>query len=177
MYDRILYPTDGSIGAVAALDHARYLARLCDATVHVLYTVEPVHRTGLGDDHQRDEDPGLGNDPKRDDEPGLGGAPDGDDETREQYAEEARALVEDAATEFEAAETVTAVRSGDPHEAILEYVTDNDVNLIVMGTHGRTGLDRYLIGSVTEKVVRLSDVPVVTVRRDGSASDPTAGDA
>jgi len=38
-----------------------------------------------------------------------------------------------------------------------------DIDLIVMGTHGRTGLDRYLLGSVTEKVVRTADVPVVTV--------------
>jgi nucleotide-binding universal stress UspA family protein len=56
------------------------------------------------------------------------------------------------------------VSSGTPHRAILDYVDEEDVDLVVMGTHGRTGLDRYLLGSVTEKVVRLSDAPVITVR-------------
>ena len=41
------------------------------------------------------------------------------------------------------------------------------MDLVVMGTHGRTGLDHYLIGSVTEKVVRRASVPVVTVRLSG----------
>ncbi|MDX1748112.1 MAG: universal stress protein, partial [Halobacteriales archaeon] len=56
------------------------------------------------------------------------------------------------------------VGRGVPHRAILEYAKTNGVDLIVMGTHGRTGLDRYLLGSVTEKVVRLAESPVLTVR-------------
>jgi hypothetical protein len=47
---------------------------------------------------------------------------------------------------------------------LAEYVDQHDVDLVVAGTHGRTGLGRYLLGSVTEKVVRLSDAPVLTVR-------------
>ena len=64
----------------------------------------------------------------------------------------------------EGIEAVTAVEHGVPHEEILEYVADNDVDMIVMGTQGRTGLDRVLVGSVTERIVRMADVPVVTVR-------------
>ena len=56
-----------------------------------------------------------------------------------------------------------SVLSGRPHRAIVDYAAEYDVDLIVMGTHGRTGLDRYLLGSVTERVVRLSDVPVLAV--------------
>ena len=41
------------------------------------------------------------------------------------------------------------------------------IDLVVMGTHGRNGLDKYLLGSVTERVVRSADVPVLTVRVDG----------
>lgn len=59
---------------------------------------------------------------------------------------------------------VSEVVHGRPHSGILSYAENNDIDLIVMETHGRTGLDRYLLGSVTEKVVRLADVPVVTVR-------------
>jgi len=45
----------------------------------------------------------------------------------------------------------TEVIAGDPHQVILDYAKKNDIDMIVMGTHGRTGLDRHLIGSVTEK--------------------------
>jgi nucleotide-binding universal stress UspA family protein len=58
----------------------------------------------------------------------------------------------------------TAIESGVPHEEILAYVDENDIDMVVMGTQGRTGLDRVLVGSVAERVVRLADVPVVTVQ-------------
>ncbi len=48
--------------------------------------------------------------------------------------------------------------------AILEYAKHNDIDLIVMGTHGRRGLGHLFLGSVAEEVVRLSSVPVLTVR-------------
>jgi nucleotide-binding universal stress UspA family protein len=77
-------------------------------------------------------------------------------------------LVERVADRFGDVQTRTEVRSGNPHETILDYTDEHDIDLVVMGTHGRTGLDRYLLGSVTEKVVRTSDVPVLTVRGDGA---------
>ena len=46
---------------------------------------------------------------------------------------------------------------------ILDYVDENGIDCIVMGTHGRRGLEHYLLGSVTERVVRLAKVPVMTV--------------
>ncbi len=64
----------------------------------------------------------------------------------------------------EGLEVFTAVDQGVPHEVILEYVDEHDVDMIVMGTQGRTGIDRVLVGSVTERIVRMADVPVVTVR-------------
>lgn len=64
------------------------------------------------------------------------------------------------------------VRSGRPHEEILELVGDSDIDLIVMGTEARTGVDRFLLGSVAEKVIRESPVPVLTVTPD--AEPPTA---
>ena len=57
----------------------------------------------------------------------------------------------------------TSLRFGHPWEQILAAVKDLGVDLIVMGTHGRRGLSRALLGSVAEKVVRLSPVPVLTV--------------
>ncbi|NGM69609.1 universal stress protein [Natronolimnobius sp. AArcel1] len=74
--------------------------------------------------------------------------------------------VERVQLEAEAAgvDVVTAVEHGVPHEEILAYIDAHDIEMVVMGTQGRTGIDRVLMGSVTERVVRMSDTPVVTVR-------------
>jgi nucleotide-binding universal stress UspA family protein len=61
-------------------------------------------------------------------------------------------------------EVETVLKTGTPAKAILDFVDEAKIDLIVMGTHGRRGLDRVLLGSVTEEVVRLSRVPVMTVR-------------
>lgn len=57
-------------------------------------------------------------------------------------------------------------RSDEPARAVLEYADEIGAGSIVMGTHGRTGLSRLVLGSVTEQVVRRSPIPVFTVRRD-----------
>lgn len=54
--------------------------------------------------------------------------------------------------------------SGYAAQEILNYATSNDIDLIIMGTHGRTGIDRMLFGSVAEKVVKSAPMPVMTVR-------------
>jgi nucleotide-binding universal stress UspA family protein len=58
----------------------------------------------------------------------------------------------------------TEVKQSTPHRAIGSYVENEGIDLVAMGTHGRTGLERYLVGSVTARTVRTSDVPVLTVR-------------
>ncbi len=55
------------------------------------------------------------------------------------------------------------VQHGYPSEEILRFAEENDVDMVIMGTRGRTGLDRILFGSVAEKVVKYSKVPVLTV--------------
>jgi nucleotide-binding universal stress UspA family protein len=52
---------------------------------------------------------------------------------------------------------------GKPHEEICRFAEQRDADIIVMGTHGRTGLARLLLGSVAERVVRTSNIPVLTV--------------
>jgi nucleotide-binding universal stress UspA family protein len=86
----------------------------------------------------------------------------------ERLEAEARRVVEETASRARqhGVDSVTAeTRLGVPTRAILDYADEYDPDLIVMGTQGKTGLRRYLLGSVTEKIVRLSDVPVLTVRR------------
>jgi len=147
MYDEVLVPTDGSEGTRAAVEHAIDHAKRYDATLHVLYVVDArigvVHETTPED-------------------------------VFAELEEQGQMAIEQVKSQAKAADVHTiqgVVARGDPHQAILDYVSDRDIDLVVMGTHGRTGLDHYLIGSVTEKVVRLSDVPVMTVPLAARQSD------
>lgn len=65
-----------------------------------------------------------------------------------------------------------ATRSGSPFAQILAYAKEHDIDLIVMGTHGRSGLSHALIGSLAEKVVRKAPCPVLTVRPKGHHLTP-----
>lgn len=141
MYDVVLLPTDGSEAVAAAADHAATIADRFDATVHVL---------SVADTRNRFESPtaGISTDAWQEAET---------DRAATAAADTASILPEDCAVE-------TATEEGIPRDVILDYADHADVDLIVMATHGRTGLEHYLIGSVTEKIVRRSPVPVVTVR-------------
>jgi nucleotide-binding universal stress UspA family protein len=59
----------------------------------------------------------------------------------------------------------TIVRTGSANEEIVNLATDERAELIIMGTHGRTGLNRLLLGSVADRVIRLAPCPVLTVRK------------
>jgi universal stress protein A len=58
----------------------------------------------------------------------------------------------------------TVVKTGTPHQEIVDLATDERADLVVIGTHGRGGLNRALLGSVADRVVRLAPCPVLTVR-------------
>lgn len=139
MYDNILLPTDGSEGTEAAIEQAFDLAKTYDGTIHALYVVDLKEVNAI--EHTFDTT-----------------------EYTEEFRGQGKSVLEDleARAADAGVDIVTALEEGIPSEEILEYSDEEDMALIVMGTHGRTGLDRYLVGSVTEKVVRLSDVPVLT---------------
>jgi nucleotide-binding universal stress UspA family protein len=141
MYDNILLPTDGSDGIEAVVMHAETLAEQFDSTLHVL---------SVSDTRNRFETPSSGL------------STEAWTEAERERAEEATEVTVESLSDAVTIET--AIVAGVPRAAILEYIDDNGIDLVVMGTHGRSGIDRYLIGSVTEKVVRHSPVPVVTVR-------------
>lgn len=167
MYNNILYPTDGSKGADSALVHCRHLAKAYDATVHVLHAVEHFAPYGLGGDVEVKNQRGMVGDPKGG-EGGMTGSRTKRQEIKERIKAQSAEMVADAASRLGAVDTQTVVKVGNPYKVILETASDSNADLIVMGTHGRTGLDRYLIGSVAEKVVRMSDVPVLTVRQENT---------
>jgi len=139
MYDKILVPTDGSEGSEVALDHATRLARQYDSEIHLIYVAD-VRTQNTGDVMANF----MGE--------------------LEKIGEEAVMSMREELDEID--DVITKVVKGIPHLEIIDYSDEEEIDLIVMGTHGRTGLDRILLGSVTEKVVRTSEVPVMTVGRE-----------
>jgi nucleotide-binding universal stress UspA family protein len=142
MFDTLLVPVDGSDGAAAALNHALELAVAHDATVHILNVADTT----------------------RDSVTSVRGR------VVDVLEQEGARIVREAterATEG-GVSTVTDVLQGDPYRTIVDYADTYGIDLVVMATHGRQGLDEALLGSTTERVVRRSDVPVLTVPPDGA---------
>lgn len=141
MYDRIVVPTDGSAGTRRAIDHAVRLAATHDATIHTLYVVNSARYAGFS----------------------METAWEGVDGMLREEGEEAVAEVERIADANEVPVETTIV-DGSPSTEIVRYADEEQCDLIVMGTHGRGGINRLLLGSVAERVVRSSAIPVLTVR-------------
>ncbi|GAB3693011.1 universal stress protein [Halorubrum pallidum] len=147
MYERILIPTDGSDVAEAAVDHALDLAEKYDAEVHALYVVDiDSVNLSLGTE-QVDR---------------LRQGRFGEMEELKERADEATGTVAERGEE-RGIEVVEHISGGRPHKLIGEYAEDHDVDLIVMGSHGRAGVRRALLGSVTERTLRSTHVPVLVV--------------
>ena len=147
-YERILLPVDGTDETTDAVDHAVSLADSTEAAVHLLYVV----------DERRFSDPA----PLLDDVIDIR-----TEELLAQYRREGEAALDriaDSITECCAnVETVTVIEQGVPHEVIRRYAREEGMDAIVMMTHQRTDRERELLGSVTERVIRTSDVPVFVV--------------
>ncbi|MFW6152879.1 MAG: universal stress protein [Halobacteriota archaeon] len=141
MYSRILVPTDGSAGSMAATEHAIELARMHDATIRALYVVNETALAGASVEVPWE---------------GLYA------HLKEEGAKALEAVTELAENADVPCET--AIREGRPSKLIVDEAVESGCDLIVMGTHGRSGLDRILLGSVAERVIRTSPVPVMTVR-------------
>ncbi len=141
MFDTILVPTDGSDHAERAAEHALHIAGLFDATVHALGVADVAAAAGPFN---------------------AGGVDRAFVERIEARAEDDVAAVRALATDPDRVRTV--VRRGTPRETVLAYAEECGADLVAMGTHGRTGVDRYVAGSVTEGVLRRAPVPVLTAR-------------
>lgn len=136
MYDDILVPTDGAEGFEEVAKHAVSIGEKYDATIHAINVVDSrVFLDSINMAHLMEE--------------------------LEQFGHEKTQEVGDMARE-KGLPAMEEVREGIPHKEILKYADEKDVDLIVMGTHGRTGLGRMVMGSVAEKVIRKSDVPVLS---------------
>lgn len=146
MYNQILLPTDGSAGMDDVVDHAAELAATHGASVHVLYVVDAASFSSL---------------PMETSWEGIS----------ELLHDEGRSAL-DAAERLvgDRAPVERATVEGSPSSEIVSYARENGCDLVVMGTHGRGGINRLLLGSVAERVVRTAEVPVLTVRVEGPES-------
>lgn len=145
---RLLLPTDFSDYARAAVDYACTLAEKFHAELHLVHVLE-THISTIPQMSMAFAMP--------------------------QYSEEARQAADKTLHEYLDAEWVKnqhvlhAVLKGEPFLEIIRYAREKDIDMIVLATHGRTGLAHVLMGSVAEKVVRMAPCPVLTVRPEEHA--------
>jgi len=155
MYDDILLPVAPGGKGNDAIPHAKSLAERYDATVHVVSAIDAVAQM-------------------------LRGPQAGAFAERAEDAAEERVETVTAEREAGGVDVVGNVLRGEPLEVIENAIDDVGVDIVVMPSHARSGIRRVLLGSVTEKVVRVSPVPVVTVPMADGEEDveaASAGDA
>ncbi|MDB6065270.1 MAG: uspa protein [Pedosphaera sp.] len=138
---KILVPTDFSSCSQKALQYAIPLAKQFSASLTLLHVVKPISDSG---------------------EIGMGMVAFPEDEVRGFCEKRISAM---ARTEVGGrAPTMTVVRLGQPVSEIIDAAREQEIDLIIMSTHGHTGLKHVLLGSVTENVVRYAKCPVLVVR-------------
>jgi len=142
---QILVPTDFSENAQHALDYAVALAKACSAKLHLLHT--PVVPTYLLMD--------------------LSYSPGPEAVTR--ILNEAQDALDEQVKSVAAAgvEHLAAIREGTVHEVVRDYAREHNVDLVVVGTHGRTGVSKLMYGSVTERILKTVHTPIIVIPPEG----------
>jgi nucleotide-binding universal stress UspA family protein len=139
---RILVPTDFSECSDAALRYGLELARKFGASLHLLHVIQdPATQPWAAEGFAV---------------PLL--------DAVEQWRKDAQARLEKSVPDADRAKAIFSCDVASPFPEILRYAAANDIDLIVMGTHGRGGVSHLLLGSIAEKVVRRAPCPVLTVR-------------
>ncbi|RQG95556.1 universal stress protein [Natrarchaeobius chitinivorans] len=152
--DSILIPTDDSEGALAGAKRGIALASRTEADVHVLSVVDVPHDSGE-----------------------LTDAVDSLRSTLEADAEDAVETVAEMVSAHDPdLDVTTTIKRGTPFQTIREYAKRREIDVVTMGTKGRTGLDRVLLGSVTENVLRTARTPVLAVPPNADTPETGVGD-
>ncbi|AKH97233.1 universal stress protein [Halanaeroarchaeum sulfurireducens] len=139
-FEEILVPTDGSAAAKRAGEHAIDLAKRYDGTVHTLYVMD------MGDAGFVATPSDIGETRNRLEEKG------------QEYTDEIKLLAVD-----EDVDVVTEIRTGIPEDEVIEYIDEEDIDLLVMGKRGRSDPDKPLFGTLTGRLIGHLDIPVHTV--------------
>lgn len=148
MYNKILLPTDGSVHVEKAVPIAEHFADQYDAELHILHVVDSATGTPAATPDQ----------------------PHGQFTPVEDVGEEALDKA-DNAIQNDDIDLVRELEAGVPHKRIVEYTNENDIDLIVMNTHGRSGVKRVVLGSVAERVIRHADAEVHIVKEKAKLED------
>lgn len=138
MYDDILLPVAPDGKDNAAIPHVESLAERYDATVHVVSAADTIEHTLSG--------------------PRIGSLAERVESAAQERVDEISERLSAAGADVEG-----HVVRGEPLNVIEDAIKESGADIVVMPSHNRKGLSRFLLGSVTEKVVRISPVPVVTV--------------
>ncbi len=147
-YDKIMIATDGSKQVEKAVKSAVELARLTGARLYAVYVIASTGYT-----------------------PRNFGWEESLREILEAEAKRAVTFVEEAGKNS-GIEVESVILDGHPADRVMEFAEQEGIDLIVMGTLGRTGLDRFLLGSIAEKVVRHSKTPVMVVKGETANEEP-----
>jgi len=146
LYKKILIATDGSEYTKKAVAHAIELAKLSGAELHAIYVVDI--KAGCGPESCIS----------------MEVSPDRIARILSRHGDAAIHYIEDLANK-EGIKTERWIVEGNPAEEILKFANKQSVDLIVMGTLGMSGIEKFLLGSVADKVIRSSKTPVLTVRK------------
>jgi nucleotide-binding universal stress UspA family protein len=147
LYNKILLPTDGSENAKRAGKHAIWIADASGADIIVLNVIEPYY-------------------------PQISALPNFSEVVFDELREEGRNAVESFKRDLEQNQCngvcknimlTTKINEGKAYLEILKTIKEENIDLVVIGASGRHGLDRFLLGSVTERVVREANCPVLVV--------------
>ena len=144
-FKRIMFPVDFSEASEMVFPHALTLARKNDATLYLFHVVRDLAKIGLF------YVPGLELSALKVDVAA------GADKMMEEFVQRQAGEFKDVRT------TVDIVTIGDEAEEIVKFAKENDIDLVVMPTHGRKGLAHAFLGSVTERVIRTCPVPVMVI--------------
>ena len=153
MFSDILVPLDGSELSERSLPMAQDLAQSSEATIHLIHMVSREHELAAG----RGIEPVQAAEIERDMARQL----------TESQLNRGRMYLEQKGSELTGAgvkiEAEFAVKAGDPAQNIIDYAKEHSISLVVMTTHGHGGIRRLLMGSVTDRVIRSCEVPVLVV--------------
>ena len=144
MFKKILVPVDGSPTAALAIDKAIALAKAFDSAVTAIYVIDPYPFTGVGTDYAY-----------------------GQAQYLTAATAEANEAIKGAKQTFEAAGVAvktTLIEGHAVYKGILETAESSGADLIVMGSHGRRGIEKWVLGSVAQRVLSHAHVPVLVVR-------------
>lgn len=152
MYEHIMVPIDGSQTSQCAIHHAKAIGKAFGSSVLLLYVIDPYPFTGIGTDLAY-----------------------GQAQYVSEANEQAQQALQKAREEIEAegitVETLT-LEGSIVQNTISQVVQERDITLVIMASHGRSGLEKFLLGSTTDRVLGTVHVPVLVVRRSEGEQEP-----